>query len=401
VPGKVQPRLEFSSLAEQQVAKLALEAFPKFEYLKSSADLKSPEALQLIVKEVEAKYAPAQLALPGMDEGTNVARIVEQTAYFYHDWAIDIPLITIVPDGELMVVYDPFQLDTRQLSSPQAGSHEILIHSLTTNARERLASGDGVIPEPRPENYIVRALMDYNDIYYAVNADLLFSLAAQMVEYLRSYLKDETEVINVLQYHGTNLADIIYAQLVAHRREVAPPLTAKVAKGFRTLRSGDASVDNDESPRDFRAFVERKSDIRGMIFTGFRRCLYLRAKFDSDPERRFAILLEDEPADLKWFRPRPTDFHIYTESGDSYIPDFVVETADAKYLCEPKADNEITSEEVQAKARAAALWCKHASEHEKTKRDGGKPWRYLLIPASAITADKTLTGLAATFQIEA
>ena len=36
-----------------------------------------------------------------------------------------------------------------------------------------------------------------------------------------------------------------------------------------------------------------------------------------------------------------------------YEPDFVVETATAKYLCEPKATNAMQDDGVQAKARAA------------------------------------------------
>ena len=44
---------------------------------------------------------------------------------------------------------------------------------------------------------------------------------------------------------------------------------------------------------------------------------------------------------------------------------------------------------VQAKARAAATWCRHAT----TVAD--KPWEYLLSLHSAITEASTLAGLAA------
>ena len=52
---------------------------------------------------------------------------------------------------------------------------------------------------------------------------------------------------------------------------------------------------------------------------------------------------------------------------------------------------------VQAKAKAAAVWCKHASEHEL--KHGGKPWTYLLIPHDVILDNKTIQGLAATYQV--
>jgi type III restriction enzyme len=52
---------------------------------------------------------------------------------------------------------------------------------------------------------------------------------------------------------------------------------------------------------------------------------------------------------------------------------------------------------VLAKARAAATWCKHATEHEQANH--GKPWRYLLIPHDAVADNATLDGLAARFTV--
>jgi type III restriction enzyme len=57
---------------------------------------------------------------------------------------------------------------------------------------------------------------------------------------------------------------------------------------------------------------------------------------------------------------------------------FVVETESARYLCEPKRASEMTDEVVQLKAKAATLWCQHASTVSE------KPWRYVLIPHDAI-----------------
>ena len=93
---------------------------------------------------------------------------------------------------------------------------------------------------------------------------------------------------------------------------------------------------------NFREAVEKKSDIPKFLFGGFARCIFPVQKFGSDPERRFAILLEDERDDLKWFKPARNQFKIFYRAGDGYEPDFVVETATAKYLCEPKRADEMT-----------------------------------------------------------
>jgi type III restriction enzyme len=146
---------------------------------------------------------------------------------------------------------------------------------------------------------------------------------------------------------------------------------------------------------DFRAPVSDPQRIKSFVFGGFRRCLYPEQKFDSDTERRFAILLEDETEDLKWFKPSPGVFQIHYSNDQGYEPDFVVETEDTKYICEPKRADEINDEDVKAKARAAVEWCKMASTHEA--EHGGKPWKYLLIPHDAIQSSATLHGMASSF----
>jgi type III restriction enzyme len=247
----------------------------------------------------------------------------------------------------------------------------------------------------RPENYLVRALVDFDDISYDDNADLLYKLAKQVVSHLRSYLPSEEGVVNVLQYHQQRLADLIHAQMQAHYWENATAYEAQVSKGFTSLRDNNYSAVSGGNAQDFRVTVEDRQYIRGMIFNGFRRCLYPKQKFDSDSERRFAVLLEDDRDVVKWFKPGKGQFQIYYHHDQSYEPDFVVETTKKKYLCEPKRASEMQDQEVIAKANAAVEWCKHATGHELA--NGGKPWSYLLIPHDEITADKTLQGLAAAY----
>ena len=49
-----------------------------------------------------------------------------------------------------------------------------------------------------------------------------------------------------------------------------------------------------------------------------------------------------------------------------------------------------------AKARAAATWCRHATKHELAH--AGKPWRYVLIPHDSVQENMTLAGLVATHE---
>ncbi len=133
-----------------------------------------------------------------------------------------------------------------------------------------------------------------------------------------------------------------------------------------------------------------------MLFGGFKRALYRIQKFSSDSERLFAVLLENEAdTSLKWFKPASGQFQIFYDKNTQYEPDFVVETATRKYICEPKRASEMNDPIVQRKAEAAAIWCQHATQH--AAQYGDKPWAYLLIPHDAIDTSATLQGLEATY----
>lgn len=126
-----------------------------------------------------------------------------------------------------------------------------------------------------------------------------------------------------------------------------------------------------------------------MLFGGFQRCLYPLQKFDSDTERKFAVILEKEA--LKWLKPAKGQFQIYYKLGNEqpeYIPDFVVETDNMIWMAETKKRADMTADEVLAKATAAVKWCKEASAYTKTV--GGKEWRYLLIPHDGINESMRL-----------
>ena len=135
------------------------------------------------------------------------------------------------------------------------------------------------------------------------------------------------------------------------------------------------------------------------LFGGFTRCLYPVQKFQSDSERKLAVILDREAE--KWFKPAKGQFQIWYKLGigeQEYQPDFVAETANGIYMLEPKARNEMETPEVIAKRDAAIVWCKRASDYAAT-HEGGKPWKYALIPHDAIEENMTLAALVTSFGV--
>ena len=132
------------------------------------------------------------------------------------------------------------------------------------------------------------------------------------------------------------------------------------------------------------------------VFGGFQRCLYPVQKFHSDAERKLAVILDRDAE--KWFKPAKGQFQIFYRQRANHLeyqPDFVAETENTIYMLEPKASNQMEDEIVLAKKEAAIKWCKNASDYAGA--NGGKPWRYVLIPHTAIAVNMTLDGLSKLF----
>ncbi len=61
------------------------------------------------------------------------------------------------------------------------------------------------------------------------------------------------------------------------------------------------------------------------------------------------------------------------------------------YMIETKKSNEINTEEVQSKKRAAELYCELANEY--TSKNNGKTWKYKILPHDMVKFDKSFVYL--------
>ena len=251
IPGDRQTVIAFPSFAEQEVARVALEVIKRYEYLPSSTSLRGEARQAELVREVEALYTPVQGQLESATEQPDIREVVTKVVDLLIERSIDVPRIVIVPKGTVTTGYGDFELDVSGIRLLPI-DHAILIQHLHDETRERLINDEGIAVEPRPQNYIVRALMDFQDISYDDHADLLFTLADKVVAHLRSYLASEDEVLNVLQYYQSKLASLVHEQLVAHHEERLTEYEVKVSGKSLKLRPIHCSITYGESARNFR-----------------------------------------------------------------------------------------------------------------------------------------------------
>lgn len=381
---------------EQRIAQITYDVIRRFESqpdkLPSVSYLQQPDVQAAVLREVTTQYRPAQMELTGITEQPDLAAVVARTTEIVVQQTIDIPRILVVPKGEVKSGFKPFTLDLSSIKYP-APDDELWIRHLRTEQVDVIGLGRGSIDEQRLEDYVVSGLIDFDDVAYDEHADLLYDLAEQVVSHLCSYLSAD-DARKVLRLHQREIARFVHAQMQKHFwQDTDVDYEVVITRGFTALRPSAYTAAAGEQPLDFRTSPADKSNMSKYLFGGFSRCLYPVQKFQSDSERKLAVILEREA--LKWFKPAKGQFQIYYKWGadnPEYQPDFVAETGDRIFMLEPKASNQMTDGEVLAKKEVAVRWCQQASAHARSY--GGKPWTYVLIPHDAIAENMTLEGLA-------
>ena len=390
----------FASTIEQKIANLTYQEIQKLENqpekVPTISYLSTPKVQSMVREAVAREYQPEQLEIEGVNTPPNIADIVAKTTNLVIQQTIDIPKIIVVPQGEVKSGFRSFALDVTDLNYRVPSKKELYIQSLATDDSTSLEIKTDNSEEFQLENYIVKNLVNFDDICYDENADLLYDLASQVISHFLTYLSEE-ETQKVLYYYQIEIANFVHNQMIKHFWEDDKvEYKYEISKGFTSLKES-AYTTNTKHYLDYRISPPDKSNMSKYLFTGFSKCLYQEQKFQSEAERVLSIILERDA--IKWFKPARGQFQIYYKWDGNYLeyqPDFVAETAEIIYILEPKNRDEIDNPQVVAKKDVAVKWCQNASNY--MLQHNGKPWVYVLIPHDAIAQNMTLTGLSDRFQ---
>lgn len=320
--------------------------------------------------------AAAQIAQ--VDEIINI--IVED----YKNNVIEIPRI-VVEQQEVKSFFDDFDLDTSDGYNLAELHREIIRQSLhDTNDFEIFEGKSGSSKRPAVEQILVK-LIDKDDIDYDEISDLLYKLIEQAVAAIRANAGNisDDELNERVHPYRQIIADNIYKQMKQHYRIVPGEYKVNKVLPFSKILDQPIIINNWGQLDYHDPVPAQKSFITKYVYVGFKKSYYTKYRFDSSTELDFAVVLETSSEVLKWIRPVPNQFNIYWANGAKrYEPDFIVETNDAIYMCETKAEKDVNDDDVLAKAEAAKEFCRRATEF--TTANGGKPWRYVLIPHTLV-----------------
>ena len=350
--------------------------------IKTKEDLKKPELVNIItsrtiskIEQEAQKEAPLfaeEFAKPRIEEAKSVIKVLIED---YVKNIIEIPRMTVQREA-FKAEYKWFDLDTSLGFGLPALKEEIIRMGLVDNTVDVLSVESGRQYDD-PVNQIVSELINYDDVDYDDNVDLLYHLAEAAYKAIEANADDPADTPKIVYNFKKGIAKTIYDQMKAHFVIESLGYTKPKVLPFTGIVDQHLIEDSAYGRVDFRTDVPAKF-VKKYIFTGYLKSYYLENKFDSSTELDLSFVLEVDPVVKKWLRPAPTQFNIYWGNGaHRYEPDFVVETDDCIYLVETKAKKDMTDDDVKAKKYAAMEYCKNATEF--TTANGGKPWKYALL----------------------
>jgi len=359
--------------------------------MKNIGDLNTPAVQKLVFEKMAKRIESApqqnlfkqQILEAAKQEYQNVAEeVIEKT--------IPIPRILIEQGGAVESGFHDFDLDTKSLNY-QPVSEEIIRRSLQTNESEVVQqTGEGVVRDTL-ENVVVNELINYPEVDYERDADLLHMLTKQAIEKLGND-KSSDDVKNIVTYQKRDIGQYIYAQLRQNFFVKTSGFEVVNVHPFSRIEPHNFSKDTRDSIHHYSETITPTHAIPSKVFGGFIKACHSLYKFQSKAEKDFASILEDDKTVLRWLRPAHSQFAIYYQHNSKrYDPDFVVETKDAIYMVEIKAENEIENTDVQDKAQAGLKYCETALNYNA--KNGGKRWCYVLIPHTDVAPNMSLGGL--------
>ena len=375
-------------------------------YIGNPQELTNTEIQEKIVELTQNKISNIRLenSLLSLEPMLDVKETVKRYTQNFIKLSINIPRIKIGFEQQGDFTFDDFDIDTTAFNGYQPIAQKVIVNELIDKSKRAEMQAEFVDRYEDMTHYLLVHLIEKPEIAYQKVADLLHKLVNQVIDYITSYSGSELNTRRILFFYSPEIADKIHEQMKNHLRQAPVRKLVKVDSGYAPITSASykMSVTDGLDGVDFCAPVPDKSKIRNMAFTGFEKCLFAKQKFDSSTEKDFAELLERTPQVIKWFKinnDRAKEvFNIkyrdaHKQEFSVYLPDFIVETTDAKYMVETKAANNMDNTTVQAKKQAAVEWCQIATDFET--QHGGKPWHYLLIPDSAVVFDRSFEKLIA------
>ncbi len=306
-----------------------------------------------------------------------------------------IPQIKIMRDMKSDYHFEPFELDFSNMNYYPI-DNQILIQSLIDAKDNTVINGKYLdFDAVNPMKTLVDIIAMKPEIDYDSCSDLLFDLLDSFLTHLKEKFSDE-EVKNIVMFNKKDIANKVYEQMKKHFKCSTPDIVERISGVSYDIIEPSYMRKIGEEPVSIYDSVE-DGKVPKVLFNGFKKALHPIYKFDSAPERRFAIVCETDPDVQKWLRPAPKQFNLFYDGNRRYEPDFVVETANTMYLVEIKGEDRLNDEDNLQKKQRAVRYCQVANVY--CEGNELKTWKYLYIPSQQVQTTSSFNMLAQRFEV--
>ena len=290
--------------------------------------------------------------------------------------AISVPKIGISYSST--IAFKPFTVK-RNISDFDVAVSRIERYDTVNDKLLQVLDADALIVE-KPENMLAVSLLESIPEFSSDDAEFILDVVDQ---YLALIDGTDDEKKKIVRRYATVIVEDLRKQIYASKEE-STEFVFSVQKDLIVF--GTFVKNMKENGRlYYKKEVPDKKNIKQYLFEGYKKSYYAENAFDSDDERRLSVILEEDSDVIRFIKPPLNQLGLFYKAAKQYNPDFLVETADKKYMIEVKAANQTDNEDVQEKAKAALKWCECASEVDAD----GKTWEYRLVPGDKIVVGNT------------
>lgn len=290
--------------------------------------------------------------------------------------AISVPKIGISYSST--IAFKPFKVK-RNITDFDVAASRIERYDTVNDKLLQVLDADALIVE-NPENMLAVSLLESIPEFSSDDAEFILDVVDQ---YLALIDGTDDEKKKIVRRFATVIVEDLRKQIYASKEE-STEFVFSVQKDLIVF--GTFVKNMKENGRlNYKKEVPDKKNIKQYLFEGYKKSYYAENAFDSDDERRLSVILEEDSDVIRFIKPPLNQLGLFYKAAKQYNPDFLVETADKKYMIEVKVANQTDNEDVQEKAKAALKWCECAS---KVDADG-KTWEYRLVPGDKIVVGNT------------
>lgn len=147
------------------------------------------------------------------------------------------------------------------------------------------------------------------------DADFIIDVVEQ---YLSQIPGDEEEKKKIVRRYAGLIVNDIKKQIYTHMDRKTQDIHI-VQKDLIVFRKFVKNVKKNGQVRYDKPFTDR-SNIKKYLFTGYKKSYYPANAFDSDTERQFSVILEEDPDVIRWIKPPLNQLGLFLESRTAVQP---------------------------------------------------------------------------------